>query len=83
MRHIGKRYKRIFTRIAIISLLLLALSSLGINLIVSNDYFTGVGELLYSTCYILVYISIFTLLVSTIVLLVLFFAKSKVVSQKR
>ena len=68
---------RIFLRIAVISLLIIVVCRISIYFMLEKNFFTNFGEFLYSVCYILVYISIFTFLISVIVLIINVFRKGK------
>lgn len=59
----------LFLRVAIISLLIIAVSRVCIYFMRERNFFTNFGEFLYSCCYVLTYISIFSFLISCIILL--------------
>lgn len=71
------RFNRILIKIVIISLFVIALCGICISHIINKEYITGVGELLYSVCYLLVYTSIFIFLTSIVALIVNQFRKPK------
>jgi len=71
------KVSRIFLRLAIISLLIIVLCRLCIDFILEKELFTDFGEVLYSICYIVVAISIFTFLISAIILIINLVRKRK------
>ena len=73
----NNKISRISLRFAIISLLIIVLSRVCIDFILEKEFFTNFGEFLYSVCYILGYISIFTFLISVIILIINLVRKSK------
>ena len=73
----NSKFSRIFILIAIISLLVIGLCRLSIFFLLENDFETQSAEFLYSVCYVLGFLSIFTFLISAIILIINLFRKNK------
>jgi len=67
----------IFLGVAAISLLIIVVCRVYIYFMLEKSFFTNFGELLYFVCYVLVYVSILTFLISAIILIIRLVRKSK------
>ena len=78
MKRLSKsKLSRIIIWIALVSLLVIVLCRLSAFFLLDNDFESQLAEFIYSVCYVLVFISIFTFIVSAIILLINLFRKNK------